>query len=422
VGAVRERAWKPALVGALVFVAAGAPPWVGLFSGRGIGDMYLFRMYGHRMQDGLLPYRDFYFDWAPGSVPPVFWPALPRGSYYDWFHVFLAVYAIAALAAVAVTLVLLGARGLRLYGAVAAAAAVPFALGSIAINSLDYWPALFTAAGLATLVAGRDRTAFGLLGFAIAAKVYPVVILPVAVIYLWRRRGRAAATRALAWCIGVIIVVAAPFAILGHGGLGYSTYTQFKRGLQMESLGASILMALDHVGLYDAHVVVGRPYSLDVAGGTAAAVGAAFTVVLIAALLAVYAAYAAGRDTAQRLVTAAAAAVAAYVAFNRVLSPQYIVWLVPLVPLVAGVPGIAGTALLFGAGAMTMTWFPGRFWHLVAVSPVSWCVLVRNLLLVLVFAAVVTPLVRTMERPFAAVVTRSWAAASRRGIARARAH
>jgi hypothetical protein len=416
-----RRALRPTLVGALVFVAVGAAPWAGLFSGRGIGDMYLFRMYGHRMQDGLFPYRDFYFDWAPGSVPPVLFPVLPPGSYYDWFHVFIAVYAIAALAAVALTLVLLDVTGPRLYLAVAAAAAVPFALGSIAVNSVDYWPALFAAAGLAALVAGRDRLAFGLLGFGIAAKVYPVVILPLAFISVWRRRGRAAALRALAVCVAVIVVVAAPFAILGHGGLGYSTYTQFKRGLQMESLGASILMALDHIGLYHAHVVVGRPYSLDVSGRAAALVGVLFTLVLVGALLAVYATYAAGRDTAQRLVTASAAAVAGYVAFNRVLSPQYLVWLVPLVPLVAGSYGVAATALLFGACALTMTWFPGRFWHLVAVSPVSWFVLARNLLLVLLFAAVFLPLVRTAERSLVDVFRQSSAAASRRGIARARA-
>jgi hypothetical protein len=46
-----------------------------------------------------------------------------------------------------------------------------------------------------------------------------------------------------------------------------------------------------------------------------------------------------------------------------------------------------------------MTWFPGRFWHLVAVGQVSWFVLARNVLLVLVF---VTMTRRTTESPTAA--------------------
>jgi hypothetical protein len=220
----------------------------------------------------------------------------------------------------------------------------------------------------------------------------------------------------------VVLVVAGPFAVLGHGGLGYSTYTQFTRGLQMESLGASILMALHHLGVMHVHVVVGRPYSLDIAGTAATVTASVFTLVLVAALLTVYAAYAAGRDEPRRLLTAAAAAVTGYVTFNRVLSPQYLVWLFPLVPLVAGAPGVAATVLLFGACALTMTWFPGRFWHLVHVSPVSWFALARNLLLVLVFVAVVMPLVRTMERPAADLVTsmRRRSTASRRGTGRVR--
>ena len=400
-----KRALKPSLFGIAVLVAACAPPWVGLFSGRGVGDMYLYRMYGHRMVHGLWPYHNFYFDWAPGSVLPVLWPALPGGSYYDWFHVFDLVYAMGAIVAVAITLVALGARGLRLYGMVAAAAGLPFALGSISINSLDYWPALFTATGLAALLAGRNRLGFGLLGFGIAAKVYPVVLLPVVLVWAWRRYGRREALRSLWVCIGVGLVASLPFAIVGLTGLGFSMKSQFERGLQMESLPATILMAASRLGIHHVHVVVGRPYSLNVAGGVATVAATIFTLVLIAALLGVYVAYAAGPDEPQRLITAAAAAVTAYVAFNRVLSPQYIVWLIPLVPLVGGTPGIVATALLFGACGLTMTWFPGRFWHLVHISPVTWFALSRNVLLVLVFAAIAVPLVRSMRQPVSELFT-----------------
>lgn len=397
-----RRALKPWLVGSLVLVAACSPPWVGLFSGRGIGDMYLYRMYGHRMQMGLWPYHNFYFDWAPGSVFPVLWPVLPPGSYYDWFHVFDLLYAILALLALAVALVALGVSRRRLYLAVAAAAAFPFALGSISLNSVDYWPALFTISGLAALLAHRNRLGFGLFGFGIAAKIFPVVILPVALVWVWRRAGRTEALRSLAVCIGVGLAATLPFAIVGLTGLGYSIETQFRRGLQMESLPASILMAGSRLGIHHVHVVVGRPYSLNIAGTVGTAAGVLFTLVLIVALLAVYASYVAGPDDPQRFVTAAVAALTAYVVFNRVLSPQYLVWLFPLVPLVAGAPGIVATGLLFGACALTMTWFPGRFWHLVNVSPVAWCALARNVVLVLVFVAVFAPLWRTMELPLVA--------------------
>lgn len=388
-----RRALRPWIAGTFVLAAACAPPWVGLYRNQGVGDMYLYRLYAHRMDRGLWPYHDFFFDWAPGSVPPVLAPVWLPGKYYVAFHALLFVYASLALGALAVALVLLGAGTRRLYLAVAAAAVVPLALGAIAVDSLDYWPALFAVAGVAALLADRDRLGFALLGFSFVAKLYVVVLVPVALIWLWRRRGRPHALRALAVGVATAVVVALPFAVVGPTGLGFSVWIQFTRGLQMESLGASILMALDHLGLLHVHVVTTHsPYSLDVAGGVARAVGALSTLATIVALLWIYDRYRRGPDDAQRFVTASVAAVAAYVAFGHVLSPQYLVWLVPLVPLVAGRAGVVATGLLIAASGVTMTWFPGRFWHLVAVSPVSWFVLLRNVLLVALFATVATAL------------------------------
>jgi len=386
--------------GAVVFLLACAPGWVALYGSKGVGDMTLFRLYGHRMElYHRWPYHDFFFDWAPGLVPPVLFPTWLPGEYYAAFHVLDALYALLALGAVAWALVLLGAGTRRLVLGVGAAAVAPFALGAISINSLDYWPALFTAAGIALFLAERYRLAAGFLGFAVVAKVYAVVIVPLLLIWLWRRRGRDEAVRCTAIAAAVIVLVSLPFLLVGPGGLGYSIKSQILRGLQMESLGASMLMALDHLGVYHAHVVVGTPYSLDLAGGVARAVGVLFTLVMVAVLVWVYVRYLRGPDERQRLVTACAAALTAYVAFGRVLSPQYLLWLVLVVPLLTGAAGLAAETLLLAACGVTMTWFPGRFQHLQHISPVSWFVLVRNVLLVLVFAATAWPLLRRHQAP-----------------------
>ena len=64
----------------------------------------------------------------------------------------------------------------------------------------------------------------------------------------------------------VIAVVVLPFAIVAFGGLGFSFYTQSTRPLQVESLGASILLAADSVGVYDAHMIGGKANSNDLDG------------------------------------------------------------------------------------------------------------------------------------------------------------
>jgi hypothetical protein len=94
------------------------------------------------------------------------------------------------------------------------------------------------------------------------------------------------------------------------------------------------------------------------------------------------------------------------VIFGHVLSPQYLIWLFPLVPLLAGRTGLAATALLGAACALTETWFPSRFFHLVAVSPVSWFVLLRNIMLVALFVVVARPVLESAQRPLRETIDR----------------
>jgi hypothetical protein len=82
-----------------------------------------------------------------------------------------------------------------------------------------------------------------------------------------------------------------------------------------------------------------------------------------------------------------------FVAFGKVLSPQFMVWLVPLVALVAGRRGLLAGALLGIALWLTLYWFPGRYWEFVDnLRPgLTTIVLLRDLLLVAVFGVLVWP-------------------------------
>jgi hypothetical protein len=65
--------------------------------------------------------------------------------------------------------------------------------------------------------------------------------------------------------------------------------------------------------------------------------------------------------TARGVVAGCAAAVTAFLAFGKVFSPQFMIWLVAFVPLV---PGTAIALLLVAALLLTQAWFPRHYWDL----------------------------------------------------------
>ena len=92
-------------------------------------------------------------------------------------------------------------------------------------------------------------------------------------------------------------------------------------------------------------------------------------------LVALWIAFARGAADRDRFVRYAAACVCAFVAFGKVLSPQYLIWLVPLVALVSGRRGIAAVALLVAALVATQAWFPDHYWSYVYDLDRAWVVL-----------------------------------------------
>jgi uncharacterized membrane protein len=278
----------------------------------------------------------------------------------------------------------------------------PAALGPLFLNRYDAVPAMIVSLALLALLVGRERAAFLLLGIGAAVKVYPVVLLPIALVRLLRTRGRAALVPAAAAFCGAVVAFFAFFAALAPGGVGFSFYTQAIRHLQIESLGASLLLAADKLGLYRTHWIAGKPSSTDLGGLLPDVVGTVSSLVAVAAVLAVAWAYLRGPESDARLVTAFAAAVTAFVVFGKVLSPQYLVWLVPLVPVAAACWGRATTAAFVVAMGLTpIEYFLGDE-GLRNVNGIVWVLLLRNLLLVGILVALVARLWEREPRAAAA--------------------
>ena len=94
-----------------------------------------------------------------------------------------------------------------------------------------------------------------------------------------------------------------------------------------------------------------------------------------------------------RTLLAVAATAVGFVAFAKVLSPQYLLFLVPLVPLVDSM--IAWGVMLLALG-LTQVWarFPEPFLQITHLGAVIWAALARNLVLVVLYALLLAGLRR----------------------------
>jgi hypothetical protein len=358
---------------------------VGFWGRNPIIDTPVYQGYGEKMLDGDVPYRDFDVEYPPAALPVFVLPALAdQEDYGSAFELVMWVCAAAAIVFLTTTLSALGAEAPRLFAATAFAGLAPLLLGSVVLSRFDFWPVALTGAALAAFVVGRDRLGLGVLGAATAAKLWPAVLLPLVVVWLYRERGKREALVGLGIFLAVIAVIVLPVLVLSPDGLAHSFTTQLGRPLQIESLGSGLLLAAHQLGLY-APQVVSTHGSQNLSGVLPDAFAALQTVLQAAALVAVWIAFARGRADRERLLCATAAAVVAFVALGKVLSPQFLIWLIPLVPLVAGSTGVTACWLFAAALLTTQIWFPHRYWDVVDLQAVGLLVLLRDLLLVALF-------------------------------------
>ncbi len=405
-------------------------------------DVPLYQRYGERIAGGDVPYRDFRVEYPPGALAtfvlpseiartatPVWTPRMgPRARRYAFaFAALMIVLLAATIAVTAVSLYTVQATITKTTVALAMIAASPLLLGDLVFTRFDAWPALLTAAALGALLRDRFTLAGVSIGVGIATKLYPALLLPLGVAYAWKRRGRGKGILVLATTIVAAGAVFLPFVVISASGTAWPVRAQLTRGLQAESLGASLLSGL-HVLTFQLHrhgVPVptaplhlvegsGAANSAEIVGVEGHVVGALSGVATIAVLLWAWVSFARRDASRHRLVAFSAIVMSSQIGLGRVLSPQFVIWLIPLVPLVRGRRGYAASALLALSLVLTHIWFPGPYRQYVnnvasGETGPTVLLLVRNVLLV---ALLVTLVVRRAPRCLEDVAARAKVAAA----------
>lgn len=352
-------------------------------------EVNLYQKYAREIVGGSMPYRDFAFEYPPLALVPILLPVLIGGSpfvaesYRQMFELVEAGFGMLTMILIMWSVAALG-RGRRdMLVAALMVAASPLLLGPLMLSRYDLFPALFAAAATWLLVTDRPRWAAVAVGLGVLAKVYPIVLAPFAIVYLWRARGRLEA----AWFTGIMgaVVVAgiAPFLLIAPDGIIDALTRAFRRPIQVESLGAVLL--------YVRELLTGEPVrvihtfdSYNLRGDAAQFVGAIQSLVLGAVLVGAMWLFVRGRPTLDRLVVAFAAALVAWVAFGRVFSPQYLIWLIAPIAIVASHRWSLLQVALVAAIVLTGLYYPRFYTAFFARHEPQWIAVVLGRDLVLV--------------------------------------
>jgi hypothetical protein len=346
-----------------------------------LSDLTVYQAYARDVRSGAVPYRDFPFEYPPAALPALALPAYMGWSFATSFAVLMGALGGACIAAAASALQAAGAGIQRSWVVLLAIGVSPLVLGSLVVTHFDLWPTLLAVGGLVAIIRERPVASGVLLGLGLAAKLWPAVLLPIGVVYLWRRRGRRAGLFALGSFVAAAAACFLPFVI-------------------MAPHGAAVLMAAQRFGLRPLATI--NSHGAQALSGRGAGLAADLqTVFEVATVVAIWIIFARRRNpNAEAVLLAAGAAVAALVAFDRVLSPQYLIWIIPFALLVGGERGLVVGGLLFLALGLTQAWqVTDHYWALAVhhVAPYSWYLLARDLILVLIAALLLFELSRARD-------------------------
>ncbi len=318
-------------------------------------DVDIYFRYTRWTLSGELPYRDFVIEYPPFSLVFFIIPGLlcyPLGGleierYKLLFHTECFALNLA-------TLWLAYALLKQLYPAVATKAhhnlswrMAAFTFGSILISlylmqRFDVGATFLTILAIWLFYKHQPLWSGVALGLGFTAKLYPGILLPLVLLYFlyvkndWRSIWRYLAGFSLA-CVVVLV----PFILTGSEGLKVFLSYHIDRGIELETIYATIIVFGSYLGLTHALSMTDHG-GLGLASDWVKPLATASTILTFAGLLLIYyfiwrtLSRNGGRVRLDWFVNVVSLTILWFILANKVLSPQYLVWLLPFVPMWRG--------------------------------------------------------------------------------------
>ncbi len=312
----------------------------------GIFDLAIYFRYSTNLLKGQLPYLDFNLEYPPLALAAF---VLPRiftlgRSYYLYIVLFMLENVVLCTANALLLIRLM--RDLNYSQTRKVLALIFYGLFALIISPVLLWrydlfPTLFTTLALLAVTANYAALAGIAIGLGIAAKLYPVVLLPVFTAYYFANKSYRALLNLWVGTVSAVALIFIPFFIASQGKL-FSFLTYHKdRGLQIESLPAGLISLAHNWGLIEISTInsygsrnIISPFDDTVLKILPWLLILTYTVMLINSLCRFW------EDRSQSnlvkfnsLVAYSLLALLLFIITNKVFSPQYLVWLIPFAAL-----------------------------------------------------------------------------------------
>ena len=369
-------------------------------------DIPLYSEYSLKLMQGLIPYRDFPVEYPPFSLVYFVLPRLLGLGQNSDVHLYSVAFLIQNLVvSVVLAFVLLRtiaqldmnprSRQITCFYTVLLAITAPFAAWRY-----DLLPALLTLLSVLFLVTSRSAIAGICLGLGIAAKLYPIIFIPIFCFYYLVSRQWRSLGKFLLFTISSIVIIFLPFWFAGGQILSFLNYHQ-SRGVHIESSFGGLLLLLDMLGLTQIEVVVNFGAFHLKSPLADVTLQLQSLLLVLGSILITIRCYLSFREeyTSTGVIQSATPVfycvlmLLTFIALSKVFSAQYMVWLLPFIGFVQ--PQMYG--LILAIYVLTTIIYPFYYWLLLAISPIG--VLVLNLRNVLVFVLLIWLLLGQFFQP-----------------------
>jgi uncharacterized membrane protein len=313
----------------------------------GTHDLNLYYRSSLYLLQGKLPYRDFDLEYPPFAlvafiIPRILTLGLTNNSYiYAFFFVIQNVF-FSSINTI-LLLKIISKSNFQLHKILALISYTLFAVivSPVMLWRYDLFPTLLTVLALVTVISFRPTFAGIFLGFGIAAKLYPVILLPVFSVYYFANRSYRAILNLWLATVGTVFLIFLPLIITSHGKFFYFLNYHKERGLQIESFSAGIISLIHKFGFIEAKTVAGYGSRNIVSSLNDIILSLLPWLLIVLYSVMLINCFCRFREDPHEnqvvknksLVAYSLLALLIFIITSKVFSPQYIVWIVPFTAL-----------------------------------------------------------------------------------------